>query len=774
MKRFLQIVRYTCFSILVLSFFCPSAKAQKIGLVLSGGGAKGGAHIGVIRALEEQGVPIDYIAGTSIGAVIGSFYAMGYSPDEMEALIQSDEFLFWHKGVMEENFTYYFKKNDPTPEFVGIRVGITDSSTFKAHLLPPSIVSPLQMNYAFLKLFSQSTAVCKNDFNKLFIPFRCVAADVHAKEPVVHNSGDLGDAVRSSMTFPLVFKPIRIDGRLLFDGGIYNNFPVSVMESDFNPDYIIGSVVSGNPSQPNESDILLQLENMIMGKTDYSIPEEKGITLNFQFDDVGLLDFHKVLTLSKIGYDSTMQKMDKIKTALPREVKPEYVELKRKIFRSSFPNPVFKNIHIVGVNPSQKTYISKAFHNKDEYFDLESFKKNYFKLISDNKFAEIIPHAVFNEDTDAFDLVLDVRLNDNILIGIGGNISSSASNQLYFGLEYQGIYHIAYDILLNGQIGFFYNNLYVQSRIDMPTYLPMYLKLIGNMHLFSYYKNEQPFYETDISSEASSYELFGKVKWGVPFLMTGKMEIGGGYGKLADQYYGLYTPKESKDKTTYYLGMLSAKFDQSSFLQRQYPISGRAASLTFQSIFGNKYYDVYSADTEGNLSVTNKKSDCAWMQLSGMYDHYFRFSKKMILGTYAEGVYTNRELSNNYMETMLQTPAFTPTNHSKTVYNPGFRANAYAAAGLKPIYKINNQLHLRLESYLFLPLRPIYFDKSRFAPVYGDYFSNVEYLNEFSIVAQFNILTASVYVNNYSFPKGNWNVGVNIGFLLFNNKFIEK
>ena len=156
-----------------------------------------------------------------------------------------------------------------------------------------------------------------------------------------------------------------------------------------------------------------------------------------------------------------------------------------------------------------------------------------------------------------------------------------------------------------------------------------------------------------------------------------------------------------------------------------------------------------------------------------MYEQYFRLSKKFILGAYAEGVYSTKQLGNNYTETMLQMPAFTPTNHSKTVYNPGFRADVYASCGLKPIYKINNQLHVRLESYLFLPLRPIY-PNIEFIPVHGDIFSDISFINEMSVVADFNVLSISAYINNYSFPKGNWNLGINIGFLLFKDKLIEK
>ena len=107
--------------IFLLLLFCvflsPVLQAQTVGLVLSGGGAKGMTHIGIIRALEENNIPIDYITGTSMGAIIGSLYAMGYSPDDMEALLRSEDFKRWYSGKVEPQYAYYFKKNLPTPEF---------------------------------------------------------------------------------------------------------------------------------------------------------------------------------------------------------------------------------------------------------------------------------------------------------------------------------------------------------------------------------------------------------------------------------------------------------------------------------------------------------------------------------------------------------------------------------------------------------------------------------------------------------------------------------
>ena len=177
--------------------------AQKVGLVLSGGGAKGAAHIGVIKALEENNIPIDYITGTSIGAIIGSLYAMGYSPEEMLELMLSKEFSYWQTGTVEEQYTYYFKEPYPTPEFAHFSIDMSDSLQIKASFLPQSLINPIQMNQAFMALFSQATAKAGWNFDNLFVPFRCVASDIYTKKPIIFKNGDLGDAVRASMIHSL-------------------------------------------------------------------------------------------------------------------------------------------------------------------------------------------------------------------------------------------------------------------------------------------------------------------------------------------------------------------------------------------------------------------------------------------------------------------------------------------------------------------------------------------------------------------------------------------
>ena len=177
---------------------------QSVGLVLSGGGAKGIAHIGVIQALEDNNIPIDYIAGTSMGAIVGSLYACGYTPAEMMAIINSESFADWSTGTIDKKLTYYFLQDDPLPTMINLNLGDSDS-TLLSSVLPSSLINPLPMNFAFMELYAPYTAQCRGNFDRLFVPFRCVSSDMTNKRRVVSSSGSLSDAVRASMSFPLVF-----------------------------------------------------------------------------------------------------------------------------------------------------------------------------------------------------------------------------------------------------------------------------------------------------------------------------------------------------------------------------------------------------------------------------------------------------------------------------------------------------------------------------------------------------------------------------------------
>ena len=780
MKAITQVARYYSrmkfLAIIVIISIClaPPIQAQKVGLVLSGGGAKGMTHIGIIRALEENGIPIDYITGTSMGAIIGSLYAMGYSPDEMEELLRSPDFKRWYSGQVETKYEYYFKKNRPTPEFFSIRFSFKDSLNLKPQILPTNIVNPIQMNVVFVELFARSTAQCKGDFSNLFVPFRCIASDVYNKKMLVMRNGDLGDAVRASMSFPFVFKPIEIDSILAYDGGIYNNFPTDVMREDFHPDIMIGSVVATNPSKPTENDLMSQIENMVMQKTDYSIPESEGILMTFKYDDVNLLDFDRLDELHDIGYRQTMQLMDSIKGRIHRRISPEKVSQNRQLYRQKLPEFKFRDIYIEGANAMQQVSIRREFHdNNTEVFDYEDFKRGYFRLLADKMISEIIPHAIYNSEEDLYDLHLKVKMEENLNLKVGGSVSTTSSNQIYLGLGYQSLNNYSKEYVIDGQIGKIYNNAQFMARFDLPTRIPTSYRVIASISTFDYYKKDKLFSRNDKPSFNSKDERFIKLMVSVPFLANKRAEFSVGFGELTDKYYQSNVIDFDKDQTDcseYNLFGGSVGFWGSTVDSRQYATKGYHEKLIAQIFRGNETYTPGSIENRSDTS--DGKEWQSWLQISYSKEAYHALSPRFTLGWQADVLYSSKNFSRNYAATMMHASEFSPTPHSKLMYNEAFRANQFMAAGIKPIWIINDMFHLRAEVYGFMPIYPIKKGENNQA-YYGKAFSTFEYLGEVSFVCKLPFGAISAYLNHYSSPRKEWNVGLTIGWQLFNYRFIE-
>lgn len=739
---------------------------------MSGGGAKGAAHIGVIKALEENGIPIDYITGTSIGAIIGSLYAIGYSPDEMLELIMSEEFGYWQTGIVEEEYNYYFLEKDPTPEFSHFSIALGDSMQIRANFLPQSLINPIQMNQAFMGLFAQATAKAEWDFDNLFVPFRCVASDIYQKQAIVFHNGDLGNAVRASMSFPFVFQPIWRDSVPLFDGGIYDNFPVEPMKEAFQPDFIFGSAVVGSAgAQPSEN-LYNQLETMIMQKTDYAVDESEGMMLHFSFPTVTLLDFQKGQELMDIGYNRTLELIDSLKQRVPRSVSPEEITSRRKAYKESLPPLVFKNIYVTGVTENQQKYIEDQLHRDiNQEFSMEEFKRAYFKMLTYSRIKEIVPSALYNRAEEKFDLYLDVTMKDEVDVGFGGNISSHQANQLYLGLKYQHLGRLASDFHGGFQVGNSFNGISFDMRTYLQTRIPMYLNLTGIYSDKRYSENQSFFYEDVVPAFIKQKELYMRLKFGLPFLNHAKAESGIAYGRLTDNYLqntGISLANSTFDESMYNYWVGSLSIEHYSLNEKQYPTAGKHRFLIAQYITGKE--DYHPSTTSELPPIYGEKH--SWLEIKGKWLKYQSFNSNFSMGYLAEMVVSSKNLMNNYTASVLQAPAFTPTPHSSIIFNEAFRANQYAAGGFIPIWKINRLLHLRGEFYAFVPFYEIMRGADE-RPYYGKFMNNFDYMGEMSLVLQLPFVSISLYANGYSYPKQNFNFGLNIGYLIFNSKMLN-
>lgn len=765
---------------IVISFFfilINSLQAQRVGLVLSGGGAKGAAHIGVIKAFEENEIPIDYITGTSIGAIIGSLYAMGYTPDEMLQLMLSKEFGYWQTGTVEDDYMYYFRKPDPTPEMAHFSIDMSDSLQIKTNFLPQSLINPIQMNQAFMALYAQATAKAAWNFDNLFVPFRCIGSDIYNKKPVIFKNGDLGEAVRISMTFPLFFKPVWKDSVPMFDGGIYDNFPVKTMKEDFHPDFIFGVALSTGKSKPSNNPYN-QIETMIMQETNYEVDEEDGMIIRFNMPDVSLLDFQKANEIMEMGYKRTMSLIDSIKGRVHRRMPLDSLNLRRKQYKESLPPLVFKNIYITGVSESQQKYIESQLHRDiNQEFSMEEFKRAYFKMLAYSKIKEIVPKAIYNRVNKTFDLHLYITMSDEINIGLGGNISSHQANQLYLGLGYRYLGRYAADMNADFQVGNSFSGVMLNGRMYLQTRIPTYINWQGVFSYKRYSESQSLFYEDVVPAFIKQHELYMKLKLGFPFLNRAKAEIGFGYGQLNDYYYQnteVSFADRDYEHSRYNLFSGSLNIEQNSLSTKVYPISGVKRSLNAQYITGTEKY-------KPNVAMEPTKNNThSWLQMKAHWEQYHELSKLFNLGYTGELVLSSKNLMENYTASILQAPAFTPTPHSTIVFNEAFRANQYAALGISPILKLGKFVHFRLDLYGFLPLYEIkkhteVLDNNYVMtlPYYGKFLDSFKYMGEAAFVVHLPFTSISLYANGYSYPSKNFNFGINIGYLLFNPKLLD-
>jgi len=298
MKRFLTLLT------LLLSL-TALAQRPKVGVVLCGGGAKGAAHVGVLKVLEENNIPIDFIVGTSMGAIVGGLYAIGYSADELDSLIMVQNWNVMMSDRIPRDNRSFDRKQSQNKFLLQIPFGAGDYSRLGARAprkpeettsflsnIPMALVNGQNIYNLFTRLsvgYQDSL-----DFNRMPIPFACVAVDLVKKKEVVFRSGHFVDAVRASMAIPAYFTPVRIGDMVLADGGLLNNYPVDVcraMGADIIIGVKLGEPEDEDPTIENIGDIFSQVLDLYMDtKLDAAIADT-DILITPKTKGYGILSF---------------------------------------------------------------------------------------------------------------------------------------------------------------------------------------------------------------------------------------------------------------------------------------------------------------------------------------------------------------------------------------------------------------------------------------------------------------------------------------------------
>jgi NTE family protein len=668
---------------------------------LSGGGASGFAHIGVLKALEENEIPIDFISGTSAGALVGALYASGMSPIEIKDYVLSDKFKAMTKGNLLKKQEFFFLNDNFDASIIEIPISI-DSLLFNS--LPTNFISSVLLDYEMMKLLGKTSASINNNFDSLFVPFRCVASDIVDKKGVVFKSGDLNQIVRASMTYPFFISPIKIDGKLLFDGGLYNNFPIDVLYSSFDVDYIIGSNVSSNAKTPNENNLLSQIENMLVSKSNFNLPCEDGILIEPKID-LGTFDFNDIDKAIEEGYYQTIKLIDSIRMQVNRKASLQDLYIRRSLFKSKIiPLKISKVNSDFDIRRGY-SFMEKALlkPNKNRILSEEKLEKRYFRLANFEHIDQIYPVLKLIDTT--YHLTLKTKLSKELKLEVGGHFSSRPINIGYLGLNYFLIKRNALKIKAESYFGRFYGSIRTYLDYTLASNFPISIRPYFTMNRWDYYRSSATFFEDVKPSFLVQDELYYGLKINNSVGNKGKNSFDYRHFSLEDNYYqtSKFTSKDTADVTRFRGNQLSWILEFNSLNRKQFANRGTKFLLIFRYVSG-KEHSFY-----GSTSVNkfNSFKNHQWIQFNGEFQSFLINHSTFHLGVHAKTVFNSQSLFSNYTASILNATEFAPIPDLGGFFLPEYRSPQHVGFGGNIIFTFFKDIDYRIDAYFYQPIKTL-------------------------------------------------------------------
>jgi NTE family protein len=738
---------------------------QKIGLVLSGGGATGLSHIGVIKALEENNIPIDYITGTSAGALVGSMYAIGFTPAQMEAYALSKDFQMMSNGQLKADQHFLFREDDPNSTMFSFSFS-KDSILKKS--LPTNFNSSAFLDFEMLKNFGTISASISN-FDSLFVPFRCVASDIVDEKSIIFKEGHLNAAVRASMTFPFYIKPIRVDGVLLFDGGLYNNFPSDVMYTDFNPDFIIGSNVSFNEPPPEQDNLISQLTHMLVTNSNFTLPCKEGMLI-VPDTDISTFDFAGVKQAIDDGYNSTIKRIDSLKLQITRRTTPEKLAAKRAAFRAKIA-PIQVTSVSTNTNNEELRYtrLSLIKSKKPENLDIHELEKRYFRLNATQQVDFMYPRLEKKAD-GTHNLALEVKKSKDFRVDVGGHLSSRPVNTGYFGITYQTIGKVITKSHVESYFGKFYGSAKADVTIEFPAILPISATGYFTLNRWDYFRSFATFFEDVHPSFLVQNEMYGGIKFQMPIGNTIKTTLDGRFFSLEDEYYPTdkFTANDTADVTNFDGFSTSFSFLKNSLNRKQFASSGHLFEFIVRYNIGEEH-SIPGTTSFQNFDVIRNHS---WINLDLKYQTFIIDRPHFHFGLNGRLVFNSQSLFANYTATTLVMTEYSPIPDAETFFLPEYRSPQFGGIGINLIGTIRKNLDLRFDGYFYQPLVQV-LKTSNGSIVYSDYFEGETFLASASVIYHSFLGPIRTTLNYFPKQVTPLSFQISFGYVLFNERAVR-
>lgn len=734
---------------------------------MSGGGANGLAHIGVLKALEERGIPIDYITGTSAGALVGAMYAVGFSPEEIEHYVLSDDFQLLAKGRLKTTQRFYYKEDEVNAGLVDFSFSL-DSTLSKS--LPTNLLKSTFLDFEMLKFLGVTSASRGNNFDSLFVPYRCLASDIRNKKSIVFSSGNLNQAVRASMTYPFYFNPIRVNGLLMFDGGLYNNFPADVIYNEFAPDYIIGSNVSDNAGPPSENSLVSQLTNMLVSNSTYALPCEYGILIEPK-TSLGTFEFERVKEAIDNGYNTTLLYIDSILPHIKKLIPKATLNVRREKFRTALLDLTISSISTNHLREKEISYATQTLLNarENERIDGSKLEKRYYRLYATSQIDFIYPTLYLKPDS-TYHLFLDIRKAKNFKVDFGGHFSSRAINTGYFGVNYRMIGRTATTIHGSTYFGKFYGSAKASYTIDIPAVTSFAASAYFVLNRWDYFKSFATFFEDIKPSYIVQNEMYYGLKVISPINNSTKSVFDFRVFQLRDEYYQTknFSSKDTADRTYFNGQLLSWELAKNSLNRKQFASRGSLFKLRVRYVSGIEK-TIPGSTSNSNTTTSTSHS---WLNLTGEIQSFIVNNSFIHLGIHSKGVLSTQTLFSNYTASSLNLPSFALVPDAETYFLQEYRSPQFLGLGVNAIFSVFKSLDLRFDVYYYQPFK-VLTTESNGTVAYAKPAKNELMMGSTSLIYHSFLGPLRLSVNYFPKQTNPVSFQLSYGFVIFNERAIR-
>ena len=547
----------------------------KVGLALSGGGARGAAHIGILKVLEREGIPIDYIAGTSMGALTGGLYATGYSASEIEEFFATRDWGSVFSNAPQWRFTNLVDRADTRYQLKVMLHGLNFE-------LPGGLLSGQRFTEALDVLTSESMLGAQNDFDNLYIPFRAVATNLIDGKPYIFRQGSMTQAIRASTAVPMVFAPLGTEDALLVDGGLVNNLPTDVVR-DMGADIIIAVDVSTPLFDRKDLHTLLNvIDQSISLQIVKNVEENKklaSIVLIPDLEGFSNTNYDKIRELVKRGEEAAERHIDEIRVlvadAMPRPSRPPEI--------ISTTAPIIDSISFSGLQSvPEKQIRSKLRLQPGDEAKSSAIAAEVSRIYATRLF-ESVGYTLEPAGENHYHLIFRVREDQLHTIGAGIRYDNDYGFTILGEFIARQLFHTPTRVVLSSQFGGVDHHTVALRYVPFQTgYLYLEPKAeISRQRRFNWY------------DAASTYRLTDKREGGEIMLggaLSRQMEFSTGYRIARIRVFDL-PDTESLPGSSIMAG-LSARLTLDSLDYPEYPRSGGQFSAWIEkrdSMFGSDF-----------------------------------------------------------------------------------------------------------------------------------------------------------------------------------------